>query len=123
MTITNCAIHLDSLRFYAYHGVLEQERLVGGHYTVDLVLTLNDCTAAIDDDDLSGTVNYAEVYEAVRKEMAQPSALLEHVAGRILRRILTDFSRVETARITLRKDTPPMGADCDGCAVVLEVKK
>lgn len=123
MTITNCAIRLDGLRFYAYHGVLEQERLVGGHYTVDLVLTLGDCSAAIDDDDLSGTVNYAEVYEAVRKEMAQPSALLEHVAGRILRRILTDFSRVVTARITLRKDTPPMGADCDGCAVVLEVKK
>lgn len=120
MTITNCEIRLDGLRFYAYHGVLEQERRVGGHYTVDLQLRLEQATAAIDNDDLAGTVNYAEVYDVVRKEMSVPSALLEHVAGRILRAVFAQFPLVAAACIVVRKDTPPMGADSKGCAVKID---
>lgn len=123
MNIRHCDILLSGLRFYAYHGVLEQERKVGGHYTVDLTLRLSDATPALDADDLAGTVNYAEVFEVVRREMAVPSALLEHVAARILRAVFTAFPRVASAIITLRKDTPPMGADSDGCAVRLEAER
>lgn len=125
MTITRFDIRLDGLRFYAFHGVLPQERTVGGDYTVDLVLTLAPpaegvATArAVWADALDGTVNYAEVYDVVRREMAQPSALLEHVAGRILGRLFDAFPLIEEARVTLRKGTPPMGAASDGCAVTL----
>lgn len=123
MKITNCEIRLEALRFYAFHGVMEQERTVGGHYTLDLCLTLSDATAAISDDNLAGTVNYAEVYDVVRSEMAKPSALLEHVAGRILTVVFERFPLVETATVTLRKDNPPMGADCAGCAVTLSAER
>lgn len=119
MTITNCEIQLKGLRFYAYHGVLEQERKVGGDYTVDLQLRLSEADAAVFGDDLDGTVNYAEVYDLVRHEMAVPSALLEHVAGRILAAIFDRFPKVAAATVNLRKVNPPMGASCDGCAVVL----
>lgn len=125
MTFTHLDIRLEGLRFYAYHGVLPQERKVGGRYTVDLVLTLPApaegaaTCAAVSNDDLAGTVNYAEVYDVVRREMAIPSALLEHAAGRILRAVLESFPLVEKAVVTLRKDTPPMGAACNGCAVTL----
>lgn len=123
MNITRCDIRLEGLRFYAYHGVLEQERLVGGHYTVDLVLHLADASPAIDNDELEGTVNYAEAYALVQREMRQPSALLEHVAGRILRAVFSAFPRVESASICLRKDNPPMGADTQGCNVMLEATR
>lgn len=123
MTVTHCEIHLDSLRFYAFHGVLPQERTVGGYYTVDLRLQLTDATGAIESDELSATVNYAEAYHIVQREMAIPSALLEHVSGRILHAIFEAFPLVASAIITLRKDTPPMGADCDGCAVTIEAHR
>lgn len=129
MTYTRFEIRLEGLRFYAFHGVLPQERTVGGDYTVDLVLTLappavgNATAAAVGADDLGGTVNYADVYALVRHEMAVPSALLEHVAGRILRSLLDAFPLVEAATITLRKDTPPMGAACNGCAVTLGARR
>lgn len=123
MTITRCEIHLDALRFYAYHGVMEQERKVGGEYTVDLQLRLSDADAAVNDDDLSGTVNYAEVYELVHKEMATPSALLEHAAGRILSAIFSHFPKVASATIKLCKVNPPMGATCKGCSVVLTAER
>lgn len=129
MTITQFDIRLEGLRFYAYHGVLPQERKVGGRYTVDLVLTLPApvadaaTVAAIAADDLAGTVNYAEVYAVVRREMETPSYLLEHVAGRILHAVFDAFPLVEKASVTLRKDTPPMGAACNGCAVTLTAQR
>ena len=123
MTITNCEIRLEGLRFYAFHGVMEQERIVGGDYTVDLRLQLTDASSAICHDELSGTVNYAEAYEVVRREMGVPSALLEHVAGRILSAIFARFPLVASAEVCLRKVNPPMGADCNGCSVTLSATR
>ena len=38
MTIATSKIYLDEMHFYAYHGVMEQERLVGGEYRVSLTV-------------------------------------------------------------------------------------
>ena len=71
-------IVLEEMRFYAHHGVLEQERLVGNSFIVNLTIGLNTCSSLYSDD-LKDTINYAEVYKVVQSEMNSPSALLEHV--------------------------------------------
>lgn len=119
MQILSTTVTLDAIRCYAYHGVLEQERVVGGDYTVSLRLKLGDASLAVEHDQLEGTVNYAEVYALVQREMHQPSALLEHVAGRILRALFASFPLIEEAEVSVRKVNPPMGADCQGASVVL----
>lgn len=123
MTIERCEIHLEALRFFANHGVYEEEREKGNHFTVDLRLTLTDGSQAIAHDQLSGTVNYAEVYDVVKEEMEQPSNLIEHVAGRILQHIFRRFPLVETATIKIRKDNPPMDAVTDGCSAVITARR
>lgn len=123
MRITQTEIHLEGFRFYAYHGVLEQERKVGGEYTIDLFLTLSDATSAIADDDLDGTVNYAEVYDLLKREMEVPSALLEHVCGRILQVLFDAFPLIVKAQIKLCKVNPPLGAVCSGCSAVLTAER
>ncbi len=77
------AIELKGMTFFAYHGAMEQERKVGNSFVVDLHLFL-DLTPAATSDNLEDTVNYASVYELVKEEMAIPSNLLEHAAGRII---------------------------------------
>ena len=118
MTIAASKIYLDEMRFYAYHGVMEQERLVGGEYSVSLAVEA-DLTEAVRTDDVANTVNYAALYEVVKNEMAVPSKLLEHVAGRIGRRALDKFERITTLTIRVTKLNPPMGADCKGASVEL----
>ena len=118
MTIAASKIYLDDMRFYAYHGVMEQERLVGGEYSVSLAVEA-DLTEAVRTDDVANTVNYAALYEVVKSEMAVPSKLLEHVAGRIGRRALDMFERITTLTIRVTKLNPPMGADCKGASVEL----
>lgn len=112
-------IHLQQLRFYAYHGALQQERVVGGEYVVDLHLTVDVEASAYASDSLEGTVNYAEVYDCVAAEMKVPSNLLEHVAHRIASRLLKDFPRVLKADVTICKLNPPMGAASSGASVRL----
>ncbi|MBO5133599.1 MAG: dihydroneopterin aldolase [Bacteroidaceae bacterium] len=113
------SITLENLKFYAYHGVLEQERKVGGEYTVNISLEVTKPDCAVFNDSLEGTVNYATIYQLIKMEMQQPSALLEHVAGRILEKIFTTFASVEHIEIKLCKLNPPMGAAGDGACVML----
>ena len=122
MRITSSHIILQEMRFYAYHGVLPQERIVGGDYTVSVEVDV-DTTAAMEHDVVDVTLNYAELYEVVRREMLTPSDLLEHLAGRIGKAIMTAFPQVKAVDLTVMKDNPPMGADCKGAGIKLHIEK
>ena len=95
---------------------------MGATFVLDLRLT-TDFTRAMMTDDLEGTVDYGAVFRAVKDEMDTPSRLLEHVAGRIARRILNDFPAVSAVSMELTKQNPPMGADCVGAGVALSVER
>lgn len=114
--VQSSSIFLRSLRFHAFHGVMEQERTVGNDYLVDVRIGCQ-LAKAMESDDVNDTVNYAEVYGVIREEMRQPSRLLENVVGRIGRRLLDEFPMIETLDLKLTKVNPPMGADCDGAGV------
>ena len=100
---------MEGMKFYAFHGVLPQENVVGAYYYVDLKLK-TDFTHAAETDELEGTVSYADIFTAVQEEMAIPSKLLEHVCQRIASRIFKDYPTIETIDICLYKENPPMGA-------------
>ena len=116
MKLMSSKIYLRNVRFHAFHGVLPQEGIVGNDYLVNLVLDY-DFSSALKTDDLQGTHNYAEVYQKVREEMAVPSKLLEHVAGRIAHRLFSDFPEIQKLQLSITKVNPPMGADSDGAGV------
>ena len=116
MKLMSSKIFLRNVRFRAFHGVLPQEGLVGNDYLVNLVLDY-DFSSAMQTDELQGTLNYAEVYQKVREEMAVSSKLLEHVAGRIAHRLFSDFPEIQKLQLSITKVNPPMGADSDGAGV------
>jgi len=115
---TQAYIRLEKLRFRAFHGVLPQERTVGGDFEVTLRIGY-PWQQAMESDDVADTLDYAAVYRLVRCEMAVPSQLLEHVVGRIVKALLRDFHRITSIDLWLTKLTPPMGADCEGAGVEL----
>ena len=81
-------ISLEGMRFHAYHGCFEKEKTEGGEFIVDVTL-LCDTGKAVKSDDLADTVDVQEVYRAVADQMAAPSNLIEHAAGRILEAVCT----------------------------------
>lgn len=114
--LTESYIVISDARFYACHGVGEQERKVGAEFTVSVRVGY-DVTRAMDTDDVGDTLSYAKVYKVVRRQMAIPSRLLEHVAARIARALRVGFPGISSIAIKIRKDNPPMGAHCAGAGV------
>ncbi len=122
MKIVQTQIILNKVKIFAHHGVLPQERTVGANFYVSLKID-TDFSNALTCDELSNTVSYADVYKRVCEEMATPSALLEHAAGRILSRLFSDFPTIEGIQLTLTKENPPMGADCQECGVEISARR
>lgn len=116
MKLADSSISLNDVRLYAYHGVMEQERRVGGEYSVSLRVHYN-IYKAMQTDEVADTLNYAELLEMVKREMAVPSKLLEHVAGRIGESVFQRFPQAEAIDLTITKMNPPMGACCAGASV------
>lgn len=115
-------ILLENLHFFAHHGVAPQETVVGNEFILSLRLKV-DFIQAIETDDVNHTVSYADVFQAVKAEMEIPSKLLEHVCGRILKRLLNEFSQIEAIDLTLQKRNPPMGADIETAGIEIHINR
>ena len=113
-------IYIKDLHLYAFHGVMPQERTVGGEYVLNVNVNVN-VNAACVSDDVRDTINYAEVAEIAKAEMAIPSNLLENVAYRIGQAIIRKYPQTESVMVDLRKMTPPMGCDCDGAGIRIHI--
>ena len=115
------SIQLHNLEFYAYHGLLPQERVVGGHYRVDVELSLTPPLRALTEDDIDDTVNYAAVYALIRQQMEQPVNLLEHLAHRITKGLYAQFPQIQAVKLSVTKVTPPSsGIACEGASFCLQ---
>lgn len=111
-------IILQNMQFYGYHGVLPEENRLGQRFAVTLVIG-TDTRAAAAGDDLSKSINYAEVYAAVQSVMeGAPVKLLETLAEAIAAKILSlgAFS----IRVTVKKLHPPIPGQMDFAAVEIE---
>ncbi|NTW32027.1 MAG: dihydroneopterin aldolase [Bacteroidetes bacterium] len=111
-------ITLHEMEFYAFHGCFKEEQLIGNYFTVDIEINTNTDLAETEDD-LSGTVNYQEVYNLVKDEMAIKSKLLEHVVRRITDKLIKSLPQIESCRITLSKLHPPLGGKVNKVSVTL----
>ena len=113
---------MKDVRLYGYHGVLPQERAVGAYFMVTLSIE-TDFSQAMTADELAGTISYAEAFEVVKAEMDIPAQLLEHLAFRICKALLDRFPTAQAVHLELFKENPPMGADCRGAGVAIDVKR
>src|SRR5581483_11046128 len=111
-------IRLNDMVFYGYHGVLPEERALGQRFLVSVELR-TDLRRAGQTDDLAETVNYSEVYGAVRDVVAGPPfKLIEAVAHEIAVRLLTAYPGVERLIVRIRKPEVPIPGSVLGSAEV-----
>ena len=78
-----------------------------------------DGNAAVNSDELSDTVDYVKVHEIVREQMNIQSKLIEHVAGRILDQLRSEFKIAETIDVEVTKLHPPVNGGAGSATVTL----
>jgi dihydroneopterin aldolase len=115
-------IQVNNIKIYAFHGCLDEEAKIGSEYRVDLEVKTNLQNSA-QSDELIDTVDYVHLNFIVKEEMAIRSKLLEHVAKRILDRILIEIKMVKKVTISVAKINPPIGGNVEEVAIILSKKR
>lgn len=107
------------MQFYGRHGVNPEEQALGQRFEIDVDLRVNTHLAALQDD-LQQTINYAQVYKAVKKIVEEEhfnliETLAETIATHIGRRFAPD-----SVRVCVRKPHAPINGVLDYVAVEIE---
>jgi dihydroneopterin aldolase len=115
-------IKVQNIRVYAYHGCLIEEEKIGSDYRVDIKVKA-DLSKSTKTDSLSDTVDYVHLNKIVKEEMTIRAKLLEHVADRILDRVLDEISMVKVVDVSVSKINPPIGGNVEKVTVKLRKKR
>lgn len=111
-------IALTGLRVRGHHGVFDFERADGQDFVVDVELEF-DTRAAAASDQLSDTVHYGELAQALAAVIAgEPVNLLETLADRLCQVCLADL-RVSAATVTVHKPQAPIALSFSDVAVTI----
>jgi 7,8-dihydroneopterin aldolase/epimerase/oxygenase len=103
-----CTLTIHSLEYYAYHGVRNEERLLGGRYQVDCSVMYN-ATKAVVNDDISDALNYEDVVYTITECMdSEPSELIETLAFDIASQVIDRFESARSVTVRVRKCTVPI---------------
>ena len=109
---------LAGMVFQGRHGVLEHERAEAQRFVVDVEMSV-DAAAAASDDDITRTVDYAAVFEAVRRVVEEEShRLIETLAEAIARALLVGFPLGEV-EVRVRKPDAPLPGTFDYVEVAI----
>ena len=112
------SIKLKQLRFFAHHGLYEEERKVSNEFMVDLEVFFDAPSTVITK--MSETINYIKLYELVKKHMLQTTDLLETLATAIAEDIRVSYKQVRKIAITITKKYPPVINFSGNVAVTFE---
>jgi dihydroneopterin aldolase len=112
-------IELEDMEFFARHGCFPEEQTTGNVFRVDLCIE-TDLDKAAHSDRLEDTLNFQHIYGIVKREMEQPSRLLEHLCEKILSALHAELKGIQKATVKVSKKHPPIGGKVGQCSVVLE---
>ncbi len=112
-------IILKNLGFYAFHGVLEAENVLGQKFFVDVDLGV-DLKKAGESDKVEDTVHYGMVYDVVKSVVEGPALnLIEAVAEKTIQEIFDRFEAVMEVHMEIRKPEAPVRGIYDHFAVAM----
>lgn len=113
-------IRIQDLEIYCHHGVFKEENVLGQKFLVSLIL-YTDIRKAGESDDLSFSIDYAEVSHFVECRMKEKNyRLIEAVAEHLAEDILLEYSLVKKVCVELKKPWAPILLPLDTVSVRIE---
>ncbi len=108
-------VQLHNLLFNSFHGIHEEEKILGNDYVVNISVELKEESPVIRS--IHETINYAEIYKIIKMRMAIPTPLLETVIMETGKSIHQKFPELQSIYISIEKMHPPIEG-IQGSAIV-----
>jgi len=114
----SAAIFLENMNFWGRHGVLPEERKLGGPFRVDIRMDVD--APARHTDRITDTADYRVVFSRTkalveRRRFHTIEALAQAVASAVMK-----VKRVNGVRVRLTKLAPPLG---NGASSAVEIRE
>ena len=112
-------VQLHNLIFFAFHGIYEEEKILGNQFQVSLEVTISNHAAF---ENIEDTLNYISLFEIVKTKMNQRFDLLESLAQSIIHEVYSKDKRVEEIAISIKKMNPPIKGINGNVGITLQRK-
>ena len=99
-------VHLHNLHFNSFHGIHEEEKILGNEYLIDASVEFHEEREVITS--IHDTINYEDIYNIIKERMSVPTPLLETIVMEIGNEIHNEFPQVRSINISLKKCIHPL---------------
>lgn len=115
ITMQNCA-------FFARHGVMDEEEVLGQRFFVDAELDVEPA-GPLEADSIETTVDYGVAFAVIEKIITgRRHYLIESLALEVAKALCEQFSQIRRARIAVRKPNAPVAGVLDYVQVSVEYR-
>ena len=115
-------VKVENLKIYAFHGCMDEEKVVGSDYVIN-IKALCFVGEKVFNDDITQTVDYVDLARIAKREMAVRSKLLEAVIKRIIDASFKEIDSLEELSVSVSKINPPINADVKSVSVTMSKKR
>jgi dihydroneopterin aldolase len=113
-------ILLSNCAFFARHGAMREEEVLGQRFFVDAELEVQP-GGPLEDDALESTVDYGVAFKVIEQIVTgRRYFLIEALAMEVARSLEAKFPQIRRAKITLRKPNAPIAGVLDYVQVTVE---
>ena len=112
-------IGLSNIETRGHHGVFKEEQEKGNLFFTDVDVWFKSMKS-VATDNLEDTFDYQFIHDAVKAEMAIPSKLLEHLAGRIIKTLSETDKRIKKVKVKIAKMNPPINGKAERSIIELK---
>ena len=114
-------IKLDHLKFFSFHGLFPEERILGNEFT--LSVSVDRISNEQFSDNLQQSIDYGVLYSICAEVMQKPVDLLETICEQIIFKIQEICPDYQLIEISVTKNHPPLGQMDGNSTVKLSVTK
>lgn len=99
-------VQLHNLRFFANHGLFDEERLAGNEFEVNILMVIDAPEKTVTK--IEETINYTEVHRITKEVFSKPTPLLETLAMKIADAVKGEFVALKKIQVQIIKLHPPI---------------
>lgn len=112
-------IRISNLEAFGYHGVFEEEALLGQKFLISAELFL-DARRAGKTDDLQESLDYGEVCQMIKKMVeTERYRLIERLAEQLAEKLLLNYDCLRSVEITVKKPWAPVLISMEAVSVTI----
>ena len=114
-------IQLVDILLHGYHGLFEEEKLVGNTFKINVTVVYQPSNFPITN--LSDTIDYGAVFQILKSQMQVATPLLETLAANFCTSVFEKFTTAQEISIHIQKMVPPISGMVGSVAVGLTMNR